>query len=63
MKRIEAQASLPAPKPGEKPLPPVRLEPVFDNPSQFFWYMTENQVRRYASEELRAWFDEQPATG
>lgn len=56
-KRIGARAALPPPKEGEKPPPPLRLEPVFDDPAQF-WYATETQVRNYASEELREWFDE-----
>jgi hypothetical protein len=34
-----------------------RIPDVFEDPSDF-WYMTAQQVRNYASEELRAWFDE-----
>ena len=55
--RAQARAALPPPKEGGKPLPPLRLEPTFED-SQDFWDMTEQQVRNYASEELRGWFDE-----
>ena len=55
--RAQARAALSPPKEGGKPLPPLRLEPTFED-SQDFWDMTEQQVRNYASEELRGWFDE-----